>query len=247
MAWLDLVVPSAALLALFGVVALVVVAILQGRKVRRLEDRLADTGDAALEAPLQRIAELQARSAVSEGVPGAGGGLRAAGMAGLAAIVLIAAIGGVWYLFVRDDGGTGATAAGGTTTTASRTTPVEPPTPVDATLVPETVPVLADKSIYTVAVFNASGVQGAAGQVVGPQLQGEGWTTGTIANAPSTRDESVVMWTSGKKRVAWSVAKDLGITRAPRLDGLSSEDIANADVVVLVGLDLANNGAAPTP
>ena len=58
MEWLDLVVPSAAILALFGVVALVYVAIRQGRTIRRLEQRLAERGEASVEAPLQRIAEL---------------------------------------------------------------------------------------------------------------------------------------------------------------------------------------------
>ena len=67
MEWLDLVVPSAAILALFGVVALVVVAIRQGRAIRRLEERLARSGEAADEAPLQRIAELQARQRSSPG------------------------------------------------------------------------------------------------------------------------------------------------------------------------------------
>lgn len=248
MDWVDLVAPSAAILSLFGVVALVVVAIRQGRHIRRLEDRLARGGDAAEEAPLQRIAELQARHAVSQGVTPRPGRdqLRTLGVLGLVALALLVGIGGVWYLFVRDDGSGAATAdapAAGTTPTTA-TAPVEP---VDTTLVPDEVPPVADKTLYRVAVFNASGIQGAAGEVIAPQLQNEGWTTEPIANAPSTRDESVVMFTSGKRRVAWSVAEQLGIERAPPLDGLTPDDIGNADVVVLVGLDLANEGRAPAP
>jgi hypothetical protein len=247
--WVDLVAPSAAILSLFAVVALIVVAIRQGRQIRRLEERLERTGDAAVEAPLQRIAELQARQQVSEG-----GGriavqrhLRTLVAVGVTGLVLILAIAGVWYLFIRGDGSS-TTAAGGTqgTTTQSQTA-ANPRKPVDATLVPDEVPAIADRSVYRVAVLNASGIQGAAGDVIAPRLQNEGWTTGPIANAPSTTDESVVMFTKGKRNVAWNVAQELGIKRAPPLDGLSAQDIGNADVVVLVGLDLANDGTAPAP
>ncbi len=251
MDWIDLVAPSAAILSVFGVVALIVVAIRQGRQIRRLEDKLERTGDAAVEAPLQRIAELQARHGVSEGTPSGVGRdqLRTAGTIGVVVLVLLVAIGGVWYLFIRDDGGT-TTAAGDpprTQTTRTATTPA-PEQPVDATLVPDEVPDVPDKTLYTVAVFNASGVQGAAGDGVAPDLQNEGWTTGTIANAPTTRDESVVMFTEGNRKIAWAVAEQLGIKRAPPLDGFSAADIGEADVLVLVGSDLANsNGSAATP
>jgi hypothetical protein len=249
MAWLDLVVPSAAILALFGVVALVVVAVLQGRKVRHLEDRLARSGEAAEEAPLQRIAELQARHAVSSGTPGAGGSLRMAGVVGLVALALVAAIGGVWYLFVRDDGGGGTQADTPATTASTSTTPAEPPTPVDTTLVPDEVVPVPDRSIYTIAVFNATGIAGAAGDVVAPRLTNEGWSVPLIANEPNAvtgLKESVVMFSRGKRRVAQNVAKDLGVTRAPPLDGYTAEQIGNADVVVVVGLDLANGAATVT-
>lgn len=251
MAWLDLVVPSAAILALFGVVALVVVAVLQGRKVRHLEDRLARSGDAAEEAPLQRIAELQARHAVSSGTPGAGGSLRMAGVVALVAVALVAAIGGVWYLFVRDDGGGGPQADTPATTASTSTTPAEPPTPVDTTLVPEDVPDVPDRSIYTIAVFNATGIAGAAGDVVAPALVNEGWSIPPelIANEPNAvtgLKDSVVMFTRGKRRVAQNVAKDLGLKRAPPLDGYTADQIGNADVVVVVGLDLANGVATVT-
>jgi len=248
MAWLDLVVPSAAILALFGVVALVVVAILQGRKVRKLEDRLARTGEAADDAPLQRIAELQARHATSSGLPSASGQLRMAGMIALVAIALVAAVGGVWYIFVRgEDGSTTASSPG--TTSTSTTTTAAAPTPVDTTLVPEDVPELADRGAYTVAVFNATGIAGAAGDVVAPALTNEGWSVPLIANEPNAVTgvkKSVVMYSRGKRKVAWNVAKDLGVTRAPPLDGYTAEQIGDADVVVVVGLDLATGAATVT-
>ncbi len=251
MEWLDLVVPSAAILALFGVLALVYVAIRQSRAIRRLEQRLADRGEASIEAPLQRIAELQAREAVSSGQPAYAAQLRTAGIIALACLALLLAIGGLWYLFVRDDGGDGggAAAAPPATTTASNTT-VNPPDPVDQTIVPADVPDVTDKSIYTVAVLNASGVAGAAGDKTAPRLVAEGWNVppDLIDNAPEAgRQESVVMFTRGKRRIAWAVAEDLGIRRAPPVDGLTPDKIGTADVVVLVGLDIANAGTTPTP
>jgi uncharacterized iron-regulated membrane protein len=251
MDWLDLVVPSAAILALFGVVALLSVAIRQGRHIRRLEQRLAERGEASIEAPLQRIAELQAREKVSSGRPQYTTQLRTAGVIALAALALLLAIGGLWYLFVRDDGNASAsgdnTPAG--TTTVDRTT-ANPPKPVDQTIVPADVPAVPDKSIYTVAVFNASGVSGAAGEKTAPRLTAEGWNVGMVANEPNDdtgRQESVVMYTRGKRNVAWNVAKDLGIKRAPPVDGFTPDQYGDADVIVLVGLDLANAGITPTP
>ena len=249
MEWLDLVVPSAAILALFGVVALVYVAIRQGRHIRKLEQRLAERGEASIEAPLQRIAELQAREAVSSGRPAYGAQLRTAGIVALACLALVLAIGGIWYLFIRDGGGdSGAQAQTPPATTAGTT--ANPPKPVDQTLVPEEVPVLGDKTIYTVAVFNASGVSGAAGDLTAPKLESEGWSVPLVANEPdgvTGRQESVVMFTKGKRRVAWNVAKDLGIKRAPPVDGYTPDQYGNADVIVLVGLDIANGGVTPAP
>lgn len=245
MEWLDLVVPSAAILALFGVVALVVVAIRQGRAIRRLEERLARSGDAAVDAPLQRIAELQARQRVSEGAISSGQ-LRTAGVVALVAIALVAAIGGVWYLFLKD--GDSASASSDSTALpagASNGTPTTTvPKPVDSTLVPADPPVLADKSAYTVAVFNASGVSGAAADVIAPELTNEGWTVSKVDNPPdgeTGRTQSVVMYAKGKQDVAQNVAKVLGIKRAPPLDGYTSAQTGDADVVVLVGTDIADS------
>lgn len=233
-------------------VALVVVAVVQGHRIRKLEDRLAERGDAAQEASLQRIAELQARHKVSSGTPSVRTQLRAAGTIGLVALVILAAIGGVWYLFVRGDGGGGSGTSAGATTTAGTTT-AAPPSPVDATLVPADVPPIPDKSIYTLSVFNATGISGAAGEVVAPALTTDGWTipndTVHIQNEPNGvtgLKKSVVMYAPGKKRVAWNVAKDLGLKNAKPLDGYTAEQIGNADTVVVVGLDLANGAATTT-
>ena len=253
MAWLDLVVPSAAILALLGMAALLVVAVVQGHRIRKLEDRLAERGDAAEQASLQRIAELQARNRVSSGLPSVRNQMRAAGAIGLVALVLLAAVGGVWYLFVRGDGGGDGSGAGAGTTTTAGTTTAAPPSPVDATLVPADVPAIPDKSIYTLTVFNATGIAGAAGDVVAPALSAEGWNVPDdgvhVANEPNQvtgLKKSVVMYTAGKRKISWSVAKDLGLKNAKPLDGYTAQQIGDADVVVVVGLDLANGAATTT-
>ncbi|WP_217915721.1 LytR C-terminal domain-containing protein [Miltoncostaea marina] len=249
MDWLELVAPSAAILSLFGVVALAVVAFRQGRHIRGLEDRLGRAGDAASEASLQRIAELQARQGISQGAPPDARGMRLAATVAAVAVVLLVAIGSVWYVVVRDDGGADPAASGGDATTEQRTA-TAPAEPVDATLVPDDVPAIADKSIYSVAVFNASGQQGYASDVAAPALVNEGWSVPVVDNPPdgtSDLQESVVMWTRGKRKVAWSVADALGIKRAPPLEGLTPDQFGNADVVVLIGRDIAADGSPPTP
>jgi len=250
MEWLDLVTPTAAILALFGVVALIVVAIRQGRAIRRLEERLSKVGESAVEAPLQRIAELQARHQVSEGAPSVQRQLRLGAVIGVTALVLVAAIGGVWYLFVRDDGGSAQADSSTPAATTEAGTAANPPKPVDETLVPEEVAPLDDPGAYSLAVFNASGVSGAAGDVVAPLLENEGYSVPLVANPPdgaTGRRESVVMWSRGNKKVAQNVAKVLGIKRAPPIDGYTPEQVGNADAVVLVGLDIANGGGTATP
>lgn len=248
----DLVVPSAAIFSLFAVVALVVVAVLHGRKLRKLEERLARAGDAAEEAPLQRIADLQARHATSSGI--SSGQMRTVGMVALVAVALVAAVGGVWYLFIRDSGSSSPSGGGATTQSTSTGTTPSAPTPVDATLLPDVVPPLADKSIYTLTVFNATGIAGAAGDVVAPKLRGDGWNvpadTIHIQNEPNGLTglkKTVVMYaTKGKQKVAWNVAKDLGLKNARPFDGYTTDQAGDADVLVVVGLDLANGPGTVT-
>jgi hypothetical protein len=249
--WLDLVVPTVAILAAFAAIGLIITAIRQGRAIRRLEERLARSGDASVDAPLQRIADLQARHATSSGrTPDVQRQLRIGAVIGVTALVLVAAGAGVWYLFVRDDGGS-ASADSGQPAAAqqqgARTAPAAPPP--DQAAVPEDVPQI-DKSAHTVAVFNASGIDGVAGDIVAPALENEGYQVPLVANPPdgdTDRQRSVVMYSRGQRKAAQNVAKDLGITRAPPLDGYTDDQVGDADVIVLVGLDIANGGIAATP
>ena len=111
----------------------------------------------------------------------------------LAGLALIGV--GSWYLFIRDDGSHGATRGG----QSSRLAAV--PTPSNNT-VPATVPPLANKADYTVAVLNASGIEGAARLKIAPLVQASGYQVSTIANA--TRNDvatSWVMYAPGQKAV----------------------------------------------
>ena len=109
--------------------------------------------------------------------------------------------------------------------------------------VPDDPPAIQDRAAYTVAVLNASGVTGAARDVVAPKVETAGYRLGEVGDANDQNlASSVVMWKPGKQAVAQTVAKDIGITSAPPLDGVASDAIGDADVVVVVGKDLA---AAP--
>lgn len=230
-------------IAMVLMVVVVVVIILQTRRINRLEAQLVERGEAAEDAPLRRLAELQARH---EGSAPLGSGLRPLLLGGAAVVVLALAVGGVWFLLGGDDGpagGGGETTArteGQTTSTAGRTTTTDP---VSASAVPAEVPRLPDTSRYSIKVLNASGIAGAAGDGVAPRLQAEGFTMlqpDNYTGGEGNLAQSVVMYNGREnQRAAWVVADVLGLDKAPPLDGVTSEDADGADVVVVVGLDLA--------
>ena len=178
----------------------------------------------------------------SSGKSGGGNGALIA-LAGIVAIAVIAV--GVWFLFLRG-GETSTPASAGTATTATSTTgttgtgAATSTAPDTASAVPADVPPVANKAAYTVAVLNASGVSGAAANRVAPRVQAAGYTLGVVDNA-AQQDlvTSVVQYVSGRKEVAWNVAKDLGITSAGPVDSLSQGRIGTADVVVIVGKDVS--------
>ena len=230
-------------------VSVVVVVILQTRRIARLERRLAERGETADEAPLRRIAELQARHETSSGLAA---GARPALAIGAVVVVALLALGGAW-MFVRggDEGGAtpGQAAAPGATTEEEGSATTTAPDPVTGTTVPASVPPITDTSQYSVKVYNASGVPGAAGDGVAPRLQTEGYDVLRPDNYPTGEEDvpqSVVMYNGDRNRTAaLNVARVLGITRAPPLEGLTVDQIEGADVVVVVGLDIARN-VAPT-
>jgi hypothetical protein len=242
--WVDILLPGAAILALFGVVGLVIQTIRLSRAIRRFEERSAVGGGSATEVSLRRLQELQARmGGRALHVDGESGGLLGRRFVVVAAIVLVLALAaaGGWYFVLRNDGGGASTAASPEPPAATTTKVATPPSPAAATgRVPAHPPPLDNKAAYTVAVLNASGVAGAAGNKVAPRVSLAGYILGPVGNAqiqdPST---SVVMWPKGRRNVAWNVAKDLSITKATPLDGVSTQGIEDVDAVVIVGLDLA--------
>jgi hypothetical protein len=245
MDWLDLLAPSAAVLALFIAVALVVQSIRHGRAIRRIEDRLAQTGSAAVEASLERIQQLQTRATISSGAPRRPRGplVRSAAIA-VGVIVVLAAVGtSTWYVFLRDDDG----GASANEIPGAATRPGQPVVPPDSSTVPDDLPPLRDKSLYDVAVLNATDVSGLAGDVISPRVENEGYTVTYIGDAPEKGlAVSAVMYARDQKRVGQNVADDLGIEDATPLDGLTDAQIGGADAVVLVGQDMANEAATTT-
>ena len=296
---LDIVIVAAAAVGVIAFITLAVVIVLQGRALKRLEERVGPPVPMGAAPSLERVRAIASQPEVRVDIPddvaapqpaaaaqpdvaaaaassaaaerasqrgsqrsqgakpsskpsrGSGGGKTASGGSGggngaliaLVGVVAIAVIAvGVWFLFLRGgDSSTPATA--GTTTTAtstSGTTGTSPSAPDTSSPVPTDVPPVANKAAYTVAVLNASGVAGAAANRVAPRVQAAGYTLGVVDNA-AQQDlaTSVVQYVSGRKEVAWNVAKDLGITTAGPVDSLSQGRIGTADVVVIVGKDLS--------
>lgn len=240
MGWLELVVPAAAVLALFLGIALLVQSIRHGRAIRRLEERLAEQGDAATRASLERIVQLQARASTSTGAaPRGERNMRPILVGGAIALAVVVVGAGAFWFMNRGDGGD----AAAQDAPAAQTTQTQAP-PDDGTTVPQELPPLDNKSQYSVAVFNASGVQGAARDKVRPAITAEGYAdSGVTTDAPDGTSDlavSVVMYSDGNKRVGQQLATDLGIERAIPIEGLTDEQTGGADAVVMIGQDLAN-------
>lgn len=244
--WLDLLTPSAAALSLLLAIALVIQAIRHGRSVRRLESRLAEREGAAARVSLDRLTQLQRRAGTSTGLPESKrDSPRLPPLGNLAAVVAVLAVvaGTGWYLFIRDgdsrQSGPAVTKTGNTTVTTQTTTKPRPPSSNNQ--VPAIAPTLDQpKSAYTILVLNGSGQTGAAASLV-PVVQQFGWNTATPGNA-STSDEKVsfVMYVPGKEPVADNLAIDLDIKKRLPLDGVTiTQDTADVDAIVIIGLDLA--------
>jgi hypothetical protein len=130
---------------------------------------------------------------------------------------------------------TAGTAAGPTVTTTTR-----PPVPTTTTTTtPPHVPVLA---------ANASRIPGAAGAVT-TQLQTAGWDMLPPVNAAAQVTVTNVYYVAGQKAAAQSVAKALVLPAtsvAPYTTSAPVSSIGTAEVVVVIGPDLANRTSTPT-
>lgn len=224
--------------SLFGALGLLLVAwrrqgILAGLKGRE-QHGLGNSAPVASD----RLQALAGRDGTSQGglpMPSStGNGATIGIIAGVLAIIVVGGFAGWWFL-VRGDGSS--TTAG----TVPITKPANGPLGADPdATVPEDPPAIQDRAAYTVAVLNASGVTGAAADRVAPKVETAGYRVGQVGDANDQNlAKTVVMWRPGKQAVAQNVAKDLGITRAPPIDGVASDAIGDADVVVVVGKDTA--------
>ncbi len=204
--------------------------------IKALEGRQAAAAGMSSPVASDRLMALRKRSTTSQGdLAVSAGPTRLVGI--ITAFIIVILLGGfVGYWFVmRDQPGTSTTpaAAGGIVGKG-------PLGPDPATQVPSDPPAILDHAAYTVAVLNVSGVTGAAATTVAPKVETAGYRVGDVADAPSKNQlTSVVMWKPGQQAVAQNVARDLGITQAPPLDGIAMSKIGTADVVVVVGKDLA--------
>lgn len=271
---LGLLVPIAAVVALFGVIALAFRSFMVGRALRRLEEQLQQGGGSAADASLERVRQLQARAAVSTGTRPSARSITL----GLVTVAALAIIGlGGWLILGRDGGTTSPEppAAEGNQNGGGGDEAADPdgddenapedgdgsgddeptlpdaeqnggdeagsPTPGGGDLANP--PPLVDKGQYTVAIYNATNVNGAAGDITAPRVEFFGYTVGPIGDSPDSRQDlerSVVMWPEGKEDVALNVASDLGVTVTSPLDGAFTESqVGNADAIVFVGFDLA--------
>lgn len=236
-------------LAVAAVLMIILVAVVYrlGRRISRLERRLAERGEGAEEASLRRIAELAAQAEGAAGVVSSRRALRPALIITGVVVVLAVAGGAVWTLALggSDDQpqakgqGNERPTTEGTDTSGATTTG----TATSASAVPAEVPPVIDPSQYNIAVLNGTEIPGAAGDGVAPLLEAEGYTIPLLDDVSSDQkgmDTSVVMWNGDDNRqMAQRIATDLGVTRATELEGLLPENIADADAVVVVGLDLA--------
>ena len=241
--WFSLATPGIALFGVFLGIGLVVQLVRMSRRVRRLEDKLADGGFAASDAPLERLRQLQDRMSISQGMA-AGWFPPRARVLGAAAVAVVVLAFGAWALFGRGGGASGGTqttpdAAGVTTTTASR--------PADPNLCGST-SFSGDVSLILIAVYNASGIDGKARENVDPLLKNRGYQVPVLDSSPDGRNDlakTQVQYVAAEDRAAaCSVARDLGVrpVRVTPLDGISPSQISDPDVsvVVLVGRDLAS-------
>lgn len=207
--------------------------------IRTLEVRQGSGLGLSAPVAFDRVAVLRAREGISQGgVPmsaGSGSGT-AIGVVALAVVVIAAGGFGGWWFLVRGSAGP---ASG---TVALQGKPSTSALPPDSSMqVPDNPPAIQDRAAYTVAVLNASGTSGAARDRIAPKVETAGYRVGMIGDAGRQNvTTSVVMWRPGQRAVAQNVAKDLGINLALPLDGVAESRIGAADVVVVVGRDIAN-------
>ncbi len=255
MSWLNLLTPSAAVLAIFLAIALVVQSFRHGRAIRRLQQQIASAGLAAYDPTLDR---LKALSGLSNEAAVGGRSRRIAtrrNLIGAAVVVGVLILAGGGWALLRHDGSPSPSTTSSTKTTTHPAKATTPPTTSTATNTATTPAVTAscatatpitDPSSVTVSLYNGSGVNGAAGKVIGPKLSALGYAIGTVANAPngltSASTSTVEYVGKADLNAACSVATALGVsaTQVAPLTLLTPAAASGSGVVVLIGRDIAS-------
>jgi hypothetical protein len=97
-----------------------------------------------------------------------------------------------------------------------------------------------DPAEVDVAVLNGTTAGGLAG-LVADDVEASGFTVveGGITNAPSSFEQTVVMFAPGNERAANKLARDLGVTAVQAISGETRRAVADLDpdVVVIAGED----------
>ncbi len=252
MSWLNLLTPSAAIIAIFLALALVVQSFRHGRQIRRLEQQIASAGLTAYDPSLHRLKTL---SGLSESKPaGSEGGRPIASrrtqivVAGVVGALIVAGV--AWIVVARNSSSSKASASAkptthtATTHTATSTGTTTTTRPAAALTCANATPV-SSPSATTVSVYNGSGVVGAAGKVVAPKLSSVGYTLGTVGNAPTGVSDAAVTSiqyvTKSDLDAACGVATALGVAarHVTSLTLVPASQAGNAGVIVLVGRDIA--------
>ncbi len=237
--WIMITATIVMFVALFGALGLLLVAWRRKTIIDGLESRAQKGLGSSAPVASDRTQALSGREGISQGglpMPSSTGNGPTIGIiAGVLAIIVVGGFAGWWFVIRGDVSSTGTAGTGSITKPANGPLGADP----DA-VVPENPPAIQDRAAYTVAVLNASGVTGAAADRVAPKVETAGYRVGQVGDAnDEDLAKSVVMWRPGKQAIAQNVAKDLGITSAPPLDGVASDAIGEADVVVVVGKDTA--------
>ena len=173
------------------------------------------------------------------------GGSGASPVGSTAAIIIavLAVVGGFLILrSLRDDSGTAAPETTMAPTTAVATTAVQTTAP------PTTLPVVKEGA--TVVVANASGVNGAAGQLT-TALEGDGYTMAKATNATAKADVTTVHYNPANPNalaVATTLAATLGgaaVSEVPSVAPVEGGALpTGVDVLVVLGADKAGKTLA---
>lgn len=239
------------MIAIFLAIALVIQSFRHGRQIRRLEQQIASAGLSAYDPTLERLkalsglSEKKARPAAKEpaGKPIAS---RRTQIVVAAIVAVLIAAGVAWAVSSRGGSSSSTTGATAKSTAKSKTTHKTTTTTTHAvTASCATVAPVSSPSSVDVAVYNGSGVTGAAKDVIAPKLTAVGYTVGTIADAPNgitgEATSSVQYVTRSDLAAACSVATALGVepSHVTALTLMPESQTGSSGVVVLIGKDIA--------